>query len=635
MYGPAKAYIYRYNDIQYPVSIQTDLKHPLEQHCLNGIQFINIDKETKISWSLSGYQIEDHEISGVSVNLIVFSICNLTNYRLALTQNDSICTGITTFYKLREIRNQTWFTIISTRSNGDHFLCLSENNTEIKHQGTDPLHTFNVKFTNELIIPLAIKIVLIVICQILAALLSGLNLGLLSLDLSDLKILCETGTYREKYYANKIYPIRKHGNYLLCSIVIAQTLFNAINTLIIDSITGGIIATIIATFMITIFGEILPQAICARFGLIIAAVTAPFTWFIMIITAPFSWTFGKILDKVLGTTSPLIFTRENISFMLKEHVLDLGKIEQRIVEGVLDIRSKPIMQHMTKLKDTFMLDYEDRFDDNLFIKICDSGFSRIPVHKGSRSNIVGVVHVKDLALLDTSTVRTIGMISDAFNLPYDRCQATDMLSVLLENIGKRKSHMSIVENIYDDKPEAVGIITIEDVLESLLSCEIYDEHEGQNSLSSDISSWRARYKNIQLRMPSNFKAGAIQFLSSLAPFSDQVMTSTNLSKLVHKCYLEKHDKTKQWLMKKDNVNEHFLLILSGIVNVESGKEMLKHDAGPYCYFGLLALSQPDVAHVPDFSLYTDSHLQYIWISIADWKEAQSVKAVDDVNNALS
>lgn len=100
---------------------------------------------------------------------------------------------------------------------------------------------------------------IIVICLCFSSLFSGLNLGLMSMDRTELKILCNTGTEREKKYAKTIQPVRDHGNYLLCSILFSNVLVNSLFTILLDDLTTGVYAVIFATLAIVIVGEISPQ----------------------------------------------------------------------------------------------------------------------------------------------------------------------------------------------------------------------------------------------------------------------------------------------------------------------------------------------------------------------------------------
>lgn len=145
--------------------------------------------------------------------------------------------------------------------------------------------------TYEKFLPLWLTILIILICLSFSALFSGLNLGLMAMDRTELKILCNTGTEKvinessvfrscifiityiflprlhplsisvlqEKQYARTIQPVRNHGNYLLCSILFSNVLVNSMFTILLDDLTSGLVAVICSTLAIVIFGEISPQ----------------------------------------------------------------------------------------------------------------------------------------------------------------------------------------------------------------------------------------------------------------------------------------------------------------------------------------------------------------------------------------
>lgn len=83
------------------------------------------------------------------------------------------------------------------------------------------------------------RIVVAVVCLCLSGLFSGLTLGLFALDLTDLDILLDSGTEKEKTYAKKIYPLRKRGNYLLCTLLIGNTAVNSALAIVTAELFGG------------------------------------------------------------------------------------------------------------------------------------------------------------------------------------------------------------------------------------------------------------------------------------------------------------------------------------------------------------------------------------------------------------
>ena len=103
-------------------------------------------------------------------------------------------------------------------------------------------------------IPKYIRIIFSVFLLVLSGLFSGLNLGLMSLDLTSLRILVETGTPQEKRYAKSIEPVRKQGNFLLCTLLLGNVLVNNTLTILLDGLFGGVAAIIGATAGIVVMG---------------------------------------------------------------------------------------------------------------------------------------------------------------------------------------------------------------------------------------------------------------------------------------------------------------------------------------------------------------------------------------------
>lgn len=197
------------------------------------------------------------------------------------------------------------------------------------HQGSEiwlQLHSY-AKF-----LPLWASIMIISTCLMFSALFSGLNLGLLSLDRTELKILCNTGTEKEKEYARIIQPVRDHGNYLLCSILLGNVAVNSTFTILLDDLTSGLFAVIFSTVTIVLLGEITPQAICSRHGLAVGAKTIAITKGVMGITFPLSYPVSKLLDFLLGEEIGNVYNRERLKELVK-------------VSGFLFLKKKTCPKH--------------------------------------------------------------------------------------------------------------------------------------------------------------------------------------------------------------------------------------------------------------------------------------------------
>ena len=111
---------------------------------------------------------------------------------------------------------------------------------------------------------------IILIC--LSGLFSGLTLGLLSIDPLNLDIIIESESDEAKY-ARAIQPIRKKGNWLLCTLLIGNVVVNSYLSILMADITSGTMGLILSTIMIVIFGEIIPQATCSRYALLVGYYT--------------------------------------------------------------------------------------------------------------------------------------------------------------------------------------------------------------------------------------------------------------------------------------------------------------------------------------------------------------------------
>jgi metal transporter CNNM len=183
-----------------------------------------------------------------------------------------------------------------------------------RHAGSEPQLSF---VSYDKLFPVWVSIVIILVCLLFSSLFSGLNLGLMSLDRTDLKIIASTGSEKEKMYAKAITPVREHGNYLLCSILLGNVMVNSTFTILLDDLTSGLVAVLASTIAIVIFGEITPQAICSRHGLAVGAKTIGVTKLVMGLTFPLSYPISKILDCLLGEEIGAVYTRERLKELVK------------------------------------------------------------------------------------------------------------------------------------------------------------------------------------------------------------------------------------------------------------------------------------------------------------------------------
>lgn len=331
-------------------------------------------------------------------------------------------------------------------------------------------------------LPLWFSITLIAILMMLSGLFSGLNLGLMSLDPNELKIVSNSGTARQKKYAKKIMPVRKHGNFLLCTLLLGNTLVNSSFTILLDGLTGGIVAIIGSTLAIVIMGEIVPQSICSRYGLAVGAYTIYLTKLFMILTFPLSFPVSKLLDCILGKELGNVYNKQQLLEMLKlqSEYNDLEQDEVGIISGALKYKSKTVAEVMTQLEDCFLLDEEAILDFQTMSSIIRTGYSRIPIYSNERSNIVALLFVKDLAFVDPDDCIPLLSVIKFYNHRVHKVFFDTTLDKMLEEFKQGTSHLAVVLKINDSGDgdpfyESTGIVTLEDIIEEIIQAEIVDE----------------------------------------------------------------------------------------------------------------------------------------------------------------
>lgn len=307
----------------------------------------------------------------------------------------------------------------------------------LPHQGPDG--RIVVLEEKKSLLPLWLQVILIAGLLVLSGMFSGLNLGLMALDPMELRIVQNCGTDKEKNYAKRIEPVRRQGNYLLCSLLLGNVLVNTTLTILLDDIAGsGLVAVVVSTIGIVIFGEIVPQAICSRHGLAVGANTIFLTKFFMMMTFPASYPVSKLLDCVLGQEIGTVYNREKLLEMLRvtDPYNDLVKEELNIIQGALELRTKTVEDVMTPLRDCFMIAAEAVLDFNTMSEIMESGYTRIPVFEGDRSNIVDLLFVKDLAFVDPDDCTPLKTITRFYNHPLHFVFNDTKLDAMLEEFKK-------------------------------------------------------------------------------------------------------------------------------------------------------------------------------------------------------
>ncbi|KAF1744387.1 hypothetical protein MXB_5299 [Myxobolus squamalis] len=534
------------------------------------------------------------------------------------------------------------------------FICISyaSNNTAWTHQGNSLAFIFSNKPFK---LPLWAMISILIVLLGLSGLYSGLNLGLMALTPRELKLIKASGTTTEKKYAEQIYPIRKKGNILLCSILFGITVFNSASTVIIDSITPGIIAIVVSTICIVLFGELLPQSICSRFGLIISAHTTSITKLLMIVTWPVSFPLGKLLDYVLGNETPTSYNRNQLLEVLRMNKdSSLEKDEYDIILGGLKLRSKEVREIMTPLKDCYMVSESSLLDFQSVSDIFKSGFSRIPVYRDNNENIIGLLHLKDITFVDTEDAVPLTNILRFFNHTLIKVILDTTLDRLLSEFKKGIGHLAIV--VEENRTEsgfssysAIGLITLEDIIEEIIQSEILDEKDREKYKSTkqrmkQTNSFRMLSQQSNFpetienpHFTDNMVSTICKFMStSISVFSPKNISHEILSKIISRSGVVssvKSNTSSMYIYENGVASDLFTLIIEGKVEVTVGIANFVYIEGAFSYYGQSCLD-PELAlksieneinlsktFIPDFSVRILSNVLMVQISSAYYNSA--------------
>lgn len=242
---------------------------------------------------------------------------------------------------------------------------------------------------------------------ITAGIMSGLTLGLMSLDDVEMEILSQSGSVKEKHYARKIRPCLKNPHKLLVTLVLWNAVAAEALPLVLDRITDPVTAVILSVTVVLMFGEIIPQAICSSHGLAIGSLFAPVVKMLLVVTSPVSVPISAILDVVIGHRHSALFRRAQLKTFVDLHEKSkpyggsLSTDEITIIKGALDLAHKCARAAMTPLDKVFMLPIDTVLDKETLSSILEFGHSRILLHqRGDRRNIIGLLLVKELIMVN-------------------------------------------------------------------------------------------------------------------------------------------------------------------------------------------------------------------------------------------
>jgi len=343
-------------------------------------------------------------------------------------------------------------------------------------------------FSTNLDANLIIGFVGIFILLFLSAIVSGAEVALFSLSQQDIDETLNDNLAKGKIISNLLEKPKK----LLATLLVANNFFN-IGVVILFAYLGQNIFSnvsspafkftlevILVTFLILLFGEVLPKVYASRNSVRFAKRVAYPLAFLDKVLTPISLPMRAV---TIYFQNKLGKQKSNFSVNQLSQALELtdsegtSTEEQKILEGIVSFGNTDTKQVMSPRIDIFALEISETFQE-IYPKIIETGFSRIPVYRDNIDQIEGVLFVKDLLpYIDKEEFDWTSLIREAFFVPENK-----KLDNLLKDFQSLKSHLAIVVDEYGGTS---GLVSLEDVIEEIVG-DISDEFDDENLNFSQI-----------------------------------------------------------------------------------------------------------------------------------------------------
>jgi len=341
----------------------------------------------------------------------------------------------------------------------------------------------------------------------------------------ELEVKSTEGTESERLAAKRIMPLLQNHHRLLATLLLGNALCFETLPIFMDAIMPSWAAILISTTFILVFGEVVPQALCVGpQQLQIASSATPLVNFFMTISFFVTIPIGKALDYFLGThgqhrydkkmlikivglhakkatTSPDAQELSNVPAghgheghgHKKEQALE--QEEYDIIQSTIELKEIKVEEIMISIDKIFSVSAEAQIDKSLLLKIAKRGYSKVPIYRGAKNNIVGIIPTKKFVNADEFTGSSIDQAykySQPTFVPRDQT-LLELLSIFQKGNtqtvfvtskmvkGNQASPSKNFNSQYDTKvdynQEVLGLVTLKDLFERLCKVEIRDDDE--------------------------------------------------------------------------------------------------------------------------------------------------------------
>lgn len=355
-----------------------------------------------------------------------------------------------------------------------------------------------IGFFHGLTLEIAGSLLAVGVLLICSAFISGSEVAFFSIDPSEKKLLKEKDRGNSKLILKLLTNPEKllatiliSNNFINVAIVIISTYIN-VNLLSFSEnpLLSFIIQIVAVTFLILLFGEIIPKVYATHNPIKLAEVTSYPISFLEKLLSPISL---LLISSTSFIHDKIKQKKHNISVDELAEALDLtseDEIEEEdILKGIVKFGRTDVKQIMKPRTDVTAIEHNTAFQDLIRV-ILDCGYSRIPVYEDTFDKILGILYIKDLLphlkfksksniVVDDTGVLWKPLIRPPFFVPENK-----KIDDLLKEFQEKKIHLAVVVDEYGGTS---GIVTLEDIIEEIVG-EISDEYDDDELIYSKLDS---------------------------------------------------------------------------------------------------------------------------------------------------
>lgn len=325
-----------------------------------------------------------------------------------------------------------------------------------------------------------------------SALISGAEVAFFSLTPADFEAEESKRSVKEQIVIRLLDKPKK----LLATILVANNMINIAIILLFDSLTDEafgnldtvvlgvdlrfLLEVVVVTFLILLFGEILPKVYANRNKVVFSHFMAYPLNVLDKVFAPLNVPMRAVTIKIherLGNQRAGLSVDQLSQALELTSQHDTTKEEQKILKGIVSFGNTDTKQVMRPRMDIFALNENQTYAE-VIPEIIKNGYSRIPVYKDNIDNVTGILYVKDLLpYLDQKEYEWTSLLREPYFVPENK-----KLDDLLNDFKDKKNHLAIVVDEYGGTS---GLISLEDIIEEIVG-DISDEFDDEDLVFSKL-----------------------------------------------------------------------------------------------------------------------------------------------------